>query len=78
MALFRFAATAEFLLAIRNFPRHKAINFTFHDFYQPAEMEKFLQLHTRAINPLNKQNAKDRVWKSLFLILIRSQIMMNF
>ena len=57
--LFRYAATADFIIALKNFPKHKVVNFTFHDFFPAIEIDKFLQLFTAPIGPLTRQNAKE-------------------
>ena len=55
----RFAATAELINACRSFPRQRCTYFNFHDFFKPAEIEKFLQVFTVPERPLNAQNAKE-------------------
>ena len=55
----RYAATADFIIALKNFPKHKVVNFTFHDFFPATEIDRFLQLFTAPIGPLTRQNAKE-------------------
>ena len=56
----RFAATAEFIIAIQKLPRHKVANFNFHDFFKPDEIDRFLQFYTVSCRPWTKQNSKVR------------------
>ena len=58
----RYAATADLINAIQRLPHKSVANFTFHDFFSAEEIDRFLQVYTSPLKPLNKQNAKERFY----------------
>ena len=54
------------MIAIRNFPSHKSVFFTFHDFFTPEAIERFLTNHTTPVHPLNRQNARPNGLKKAY------------